>query len=115
MQRDPAINRYQARLQISASQFLVMDALDGEATHAETDHVEGVNRVTVIRWAHRHNREESTHLRKGIEKFDIDMCTDCGVDPCNCHQGWSQSGNEPGLHEIWEPGGETNGWTSPSG
>jgi len=60
-------------------------------------------------------REESTHLRKEIEKDDIDMCTDCGVEPCNCHQGWLQSGKESGLHEIWEPGGETNGWTSPSG
>ncbi len=60
-------------------------------------------------------REESTHLRKDIEKDEIDICTDCGVEPCNCHQGWSQSGNEPGLHEIWEPGGETDGWTTPSG
>jgi hypothetical protein len=114
MQRDPANKRYQARLQLSASQVLVMDALDDGATHAEADQVAGVNRVTVIRWVHHHNREESTHLRIEIEKNDMAMCIDCGVEPCNCDHGWSQSGKDSGLHEVWEPGGETNGWTTPS-
>jgi hypothetical protein len=114
MPRDPDINRYQARLQLSASQVLVMDALDDGATHAEADQVAGVNRVTVIRWVHHHNRGESTHLRKEIEKNDIALCTYCGVEPCNCHDGWSQSRKGSGLREIWEPGGETNGWTTPS-
>jgi hypothetical protein len=42
-------------------------------------------------------QDESTHLGKELEKNNIDMCIECGVEPCGCFQEGSKSENVFGL------------------
>jgi hypothetical protein len=47
-------------------------------------------------------QDESTHLGKELEKNNIDMCIECGVEPCGCFQEGSQSENVFGLQTNGE-------------